>query len=99
MNTMIVSARRALVVSLFSVGLAAASFAANAQPQFIGPRNTIRHESPRAQDRPFDDLRASTRETDMCDVVRFEHKGHPSKGYTRVVRVPASCNRSHLSAR
>jgi hypothetical protein len=41
MNTIITSARRLLVLSLLSVGLATAGLAQADQPRFAGPRNTI----------------------------------------------------------
>lgn len=97
MNTMIQSARRLLVASLFTVGLATAGFAQADQPQFVGPRDTI----PRAtsQERSFEQLRASTGDASTCRTVRVRHYGHPGKGYNRVEKVDATCGRSRLSVR
>jgi hypothetical protein len=100
MNTMIQSARRLLVASLFTIGLATAGLA-QAAPQFVGPRNTIPQVQTRAasQERSFGQLRASTEDDSTCSTVRGKHYGHPGKGYNRIERVDATCGRSRLSAR
>jgi hypothetical protein len=100
MNTMIHPARRLLVASLFTVGLVAAGLAQAAPPQYVGPRNTIPQQTRTApEERSFERLRASMPDASMCRTVRFKHYGHPGKGYTRVERVDATCDRSRLSVR
>jgi hypothetical protein len=100
MNTMIHSARRLLVLSLFSVGLAATSLTQAATPQFGGPRNTI--PAPTASQpssQLAERLQASTADSASCKIVRVVHYGHPGKGLDRVERMDTRCDKSRLSAR
>ncbi len=98
MNTLIHSAGRMLAIVSLSVGLAVASVA-QAQPEFVGPRNTIPRVQTRVHDRERDPLRASTQDAAACEVVRIEHKGHPGKGNDRVERIPTTCDRSRLASK
>lgn len=100
MNTMIHSARRLLILSLFSFGLAATSLAQAAPPQFAGPRNTIPVQT--ASQPPSqlaERLQASTNDSATCKVVRVVHYGHPGKGLDRVEKIDTLCGKSRLSAR
>lgn len=101
MNTIIHSARGLLVLSLFSVGLVAASLTQAAEPQFAGPRNTIPQTQARTrpQSQPFGQLRASKDEAATCSVVRVKHYGHPGKGFDRIERSDVPCGKSRLSVR
>jgi hypothetical protein len=100
MNTMIHSARRLLVASFLTVGLATAGLA-QASPQFVGPRNTIPQTQTRiaSQERSFEQLRASTEDASTCGTVHLKHYGHPGKGYNRIEKTDTTCGRSRLSVR
>ena len=99
MNTMIYSARKALVLSLSCFGLAAASLAQAAEPQFVGPRNTIPvRTASQPPSQPTERLRASKDDDASCKAVRVVHYGHPGKGLDRIEGIDTPC-RSLWSAR
>ena len=99
MNTMTHSVRRLLVLSLFSIGLAAASFAQAAEQRFSGPRNTIPQTRAQVSNHSFEGLRASTDDTSVCSTVRIKHYGHPGKGVDRIEGSGAPCSKTRLSTR
>jgi hypothetical protein len=100
MKTAMRSNRRLLVAAVYTVGLAAASLVQAAQPQFVGPRNTIPQAPAQlSKGRSFEQLRASTKDESMCTGLRFKHYGHPGKGYNRILKKDATCGGAWLSAR
>lgn len=101
MNTMTQSARRMLVASVCTIGLATAGLAQATQPQFVDPRNTIPQVQTRtaSQERLYEQLRASTADASTCSTVHIKHYGHPGKGYNRIEKTDATCGRSRLSVR
>ena len=77
------SARRFLLFSFLSFGLASTSFAE--VPHYAGPRNTIPRQ---VTTHPLGQLdasrQASTYENASCKSVRVVHHGHPGKGVDRI---------------
>lgn len=99
MNTITHSVRRLLVLSVFSVGLAAASLAQADQQQSAGPRNTIPQTRAQVSNHSFERLRASRDDASVCSTVRIKHYGHPGKGVDRIERSDVPCGKSRLSTR
>jgi hypothetical protein len=101
MNTLIHSARRLPVLSLFCVGLAATGLAQAAEPQLVGPRNTIPQMQARTglPSQHSEQLRASEYPATVCSTVVVKHYGHPGKGFDRVERIQTACDKSRLSKR
>lgn len=100
MTTMIHSAHRLLILSLLSVGLITVGAIQAAEPQFVGPRNTI----PRVQTRTqppsqLEQLQASRDGASVCSEVCVKHYGHTGKGFDRIESMDAPCGRSRLSVR
>lgn len=99
MNTMIRSARRLPALFFISLGLLTASLAQAAQPQLVGPRNTIARVQARTAPSHIEQLRASSDDASVCTKIKVKHYGHPEKGLDRIERSDFPCGKSRLSAR
>jgi hypothetical protein len=98
-NTLRPITRRLLLVVLSTTGLAVSSLVHAAQPQFVGPRNSVRLPAPvkASHERSFEQLQASTEDSSTCTVLRSKHYGHPGKGYRRFQKIDGPCGRSRMS--
>lgn len=101
MNIVNELARRLIVLSLLSVGLATTAFAKDEATRFAGPRGTIplQQRGEPSANQPSGGLQASRNAAAACQVVRIVHHGHPAKGVDRFERVDVPCGKTRLSTR